>query len=70
MPQGTNARPDHSPGCADEPTSKTDRVAALHTQCREDYATGQTAREGMDRADALRREMWGAPTASGTQAAG
>ncbi|MGA5202754.1 hypothetical protein [Streptomyces variegatus] len=38
---------------------QTDRVADLHREADEDYASGAEARAGMDRADALRREMWG-----------
>ncbi|MFB7496047.1 hypothetical protein ACFC09_15370 [Streptomyces sp. NPDC056161] len=41
------------------PTDQENRVAELHRQAQEDYAGGQDAREGMDRADALRRECWG-----------
>mgnify|MGYP001126836359 CR=1 FL=1 len=69
MPQGTNARPGNPPDVRDEQTSntaqsQTDRVAELHGQAAADYATGQAAREGMDRADALRREMWGTSATS------
>lgn len=46
----------------DRNLSEPVRVAELHRQAAADYATGQGAREGMDRADALRREMWGTPT--------
>ncbi|XVV35009.1 hypothetical protein ACQPXT_13575 [Streptomyces sp. CA-100214] len=38
---------------------KAARVAELQRKAAEDYGNGSEAREGMDRADALRREMWG-----------
>lgn len=42
-----------------QPVGQEARVAELHRQAREDYATGEANRDGMDRADALRRECWG-----------
>ncbi|WP_405893790.1 hypothetical protein OG272_16055 [Streptomyces sp. NBC_00104] len=41
-----------------QPQDQADSVAELHRQAAADYVTGQLARAGMDRADALRREMW------------
>ncbi|WP_405961207.1 hypothetical protein OG235_36705 [Streptomyces sp. NBC_00024] len=43
---------------------QADRVAEYHRQAKADYATGQQTREGMDRADALRRESWRKPDSS------
>ncbi|MEH0410926.1 hypothetical protein [Streptomyces scabiei] len=42
-----------------QPQGQEARVAEEHRQAQEAYRNGQAAREGMDRADALRREMWG-----------
>lgn len=42
-----------------QPQGQEARVAELHRRAAEDYRTGGAAREGLDRADALRREMWG-----------
>ncbi|WP_413808164.1 hypothetical protein [Streptomyces sp. OE57] len=41
-----------------QPRGREARVAEHQRQAAEDYRTGQDIREGMDRADALRREMW------------
>jgi hypothetical protein len=40
---------------------KAARVARYQREADEDYRGGEAAREGSDRADALRREMWGTP---------
>lgn len=42
-----------------QPAGQAARVAELQRQAAEDYRGGGEAREGMARADALRREMWG-----------
>jgi hypothetical protein len=42
-----------------EPRGTEARVAEEHRRAREDYANGQSAREGLDRAHKLRGEMWG-----------
>jgi hypothetical protein len=42
-----------------QPHGQTARVAEEHRKAQEAYRNGQAAREGSDRADALRREMWG-----------
>lgn len=39
--------------------SREDRVQDLHADAWRDYADGQEAREGLDRAERHRREMWG-----------
>jgi hypothetical protein len=43
----------------DQPRGQEARVAELHREAAEAYRTGQAAREGLDRAHALRGEMWG-----------
>lgn len=48
--------------------SAGERVADLHALCRADYGTGAEARKGLDRAHALRGEMWGTPATAPAQA--
>ncbi|MET9819599.1 hypothetical protein [Streptomyces sp. NPDC006355] len=42
-----------------QPQGQAARVAEEHRKAQDAYQNGQAARQGMDRADALRREMWG-----------
>ena len=42
-----------------QPQGQEARVAEEHRRAREDYRNGEAAREGLDRAHALRGEMWG-----------
>ncbi|WP_327345917.1 hypothetical protein [Streptomyces europaeiscabiei] len=56
MAQSIGATPASGKGLTEK-----ERVAALHADAQAAYATGQHAREGMDRAEARRRASWSKP---------